>query len=163
MSSIVEAAGITKGALFHHFKNKKALFFEVWRELQTQMDAEARAAAKAASSSEDPYAAFLAGCKTYISWTMRKDYQQIVLLDGPIVLGLAGWYEADHELGQENVRAGIDHLVSKGKISPHRAESLCVLLQGALNGAGFAFGRNIPGITAESVLEAFESMLRRLE
>lgn len=162
LSSIVAEAGITKGALFHHFENKKALFHEVWRELQVTMDKASRDAARANVSEDDPYSAFLAACKTYFSWTMRPDYQRIVLIDGPTVLGMADWYAADHDLGKDNVRRGIDYLVSRGKIAPERAPAYALLTLGALNGAGFTMSRADPEVTAEDIYKAFEVMLRSL-
>lgn len=162
LAQITEAAGITKGALFHHFAGKEALFREIWTALQREMDEEARKAANAARSPSDPYAAFLAGCRTYLGWASRPDYQQIVLIDGPSVLGLAGWYEADDDLGRQNVRAGIDYLASKGIVDPARVPALSVLVHNALNGAGFAIARGEAEIDAPGLMSALEAMLRAL-
>ncbi|KCZ48101.1 TetR/AcrR family transcriptional regulator [Hyphomonas pacifica] len=163
ISSIVVEAGITKGALFHHFENKQNLYYEVWRDLQITMDNETRIAAMKAMSDEDPYAAFLAGARVYFDWVMREDYQRIVLLEGPRALGLAEWYEADHDLGQKNVRGGIQYLVDKGKIAPERADASAMIVQGALNGSGFALARRENTVMLERVLEVFEIMLRSLK
>ncbi len=154
--------GITKGALFHHFKTKKDLFFAVWTRLQEGMDLEARQAAYAARSRTEPYSAFLAGCRTYLKYARRRDYQKIVLIDGPAVFGLRGWYERDHDLGARNVHAGMRYLAKKGIVADHRVDALAVMVQSSLNGAGFALARQEQGITAESVYEAFEAMLRAL-
>ncbi|MEM1106971.1 MAG: TetR/AcrR family transcriptional regulator [Pseudomonadota bacterium] len=162
ISTIVEGTGATKGALFHYFKSKEDLFQTIWERLQGEMDAEARANAVAARSLKDPYAAFLAGCRTYLQWAARRDYQQIVLIDGPSVLGLAGWYEADNDLGRQNVSAGIRYLARKGIIDGRRTAALSVLVHNALNGAGFAMARGEAGVTVESVLDAFEAVLKSL-
>ncbi|MEL7040046.1 MAG: TetR family transcriptional regulator [Pseudomonadota bacterium] len=154
--------GITKGALFHHFKSKQILFREVWTRLQVAMDQEARVAATAARSRTDPYSAFLAGCRTYLKYASRRDYQQIVLIDGPAVLGLQGWYESDHDLGTQNVRAGVRYLAKKEIVAAHRVDAVAVMIQSALNGAGFALARNEAGITAESIYDAFEAMVKAL-
>ena len=162
LASITEAAGVTKGALFHHFPSKLDLFKAVWTKLQVDMDDAAREAAIAARSPTDPYAAFLAGCRTYLEWAQRKDYQRIVLIEGRAVIGVAGWYEADHDLGQANVRAGVRFLSKKGIVAPERVAALGILLQSALSGAGFLLGRDDPEVTAETVLDAFESLLRNV-
>ncbi|MEL6568071.1 MAG: TetR/AcrR family transcriptional regulator [Pseudomonadota bacterium] len=162
VAQIVERAGITKGGLFHYFKTKDDVFREIWSGLQAEMDAEARENAIAARSRTDPYAAFLAGCRTYLHWAARPDYQQIVLIDGPSVLGLAGWYEADNDLGRRNVSAGIEYLARKGIVAEHRVQALSVLVHNALNGAGFAMARGEPGVTVDSVLDAFEAVLKSL-
>ncbi|MEP1144473.1 MAG: TetR family transcriptional regulator [Henriciella sp.] len=154
--------GITKGALFHHFKSKDALFLAVWTRLQEGMDLEARQAARAVRSLTRPYDAFLAGCKTYLKYATRRDYQKIVLIDGPAVLGIKGWYERDHDLGTRNVHAGVRYLAKKGIVAEHRVDALAVMLQSALNGAGFALSRGESGVTADSIYEAFEAMVKAL-
>ncbi|MEL6856744.1 MAG: TetR family transcriptional regulator [Pseudomonadota bacterium] len=154
--------GITKGALFHYFRTKQDLFLEVWTRLQVAMDAKAREAAIAARSLTDPYAAFLAGCRVYLTFATRRDYQKIVLIDGPAVLGQKGWYERDHDLGTQNVHAGVRYLAKKGIIDAGRVDALAVMLQSALNGAGFALARQAPGIDSEHVYDAFEAMVKSL-
>ncbi|MDX1293566.1 MAG: TetR/AcrR family transcriptional regulator [Hyphomonas sp.] len=161
LSSIVEDAGITKGALFHHFENKQALYHEVWRVLQSEMDADTQAAARANRSHDDPYAAILAGCRKYLEWAARPDYQRIVLVDGRSVFGKE-WYEADINLSQRSVRIGIDYLVQRGLVAPENAATVAVIVQGALNGAGVALSRNVPDVTPESIGRVFERLLRGL-
>lgn len=159
---ICEKSGVTKGALFHYFPNKESLFKEIWTDLQKQMDASSRDAAIAARSDSDPYAAFLAGIRSYFDWARRRDYQQIVLTDGPSVLGLAGWYEADSHLGRDNTLAGMRYLAHKGKIKPELSVPLAVLFHNALNGVGFAITRGGEGVTVENAMEAFEVMLKSM-
>lgn len=162
IADICQELGITKGALFHHFPAKRDLFMEVWTRLQVSMDAEAREAAIAARSLTDPYSAFLAGCRTYLKFASRRDYQKIVLIDGPAVLGLKGWYESDHDLGTQNVRAGVRYLAKKGIVAEHRVAALAVMIQSSLNGAGFALAREETGVTVNDVYDAFESMIKGL-
>lgn len=162
IADICDAAQITKGALFHHFKSKQALFLEIWTNLQVSMDSEARGAAIAARSLSDPYSAFLAGCRTYLTYATRRDYQKIVLIDGPSILGMKGWYEQDHDLGSQNVLAGVRYLAKKGIVEEHRVHPLAVMLQSALNGSGFALSREQDGITKETVYDAFETLVKSL-
>ena len=162
VNEVCEALGITKGALFHHFKSKEGLFLAVWTRLQTAMDDEARAAAIAARSRTDPYSAFLAGCRVYLKYATRRDYQKIVLVDGPAILGIQGWYERDHDLGTQNVHAGVRYLAKKGIVAAHRVDPLAVMLQSALNGAGFALSRDEDGVSADGLYDAFEQMVKAL-
>ena len=162
IAQICDAAEITKGALFYHFPTKEDLFRQVWTDLQMQMDQASRKAAIAARSKTDIYASFLAGIRTYLDWATRKDYQQIVLTDGPSVLGMSGWYEADDHLGRDNTLAGMTYLAKHNKIDPDLAIPLAVLFHNALNGAGFAISRSDGDITAESAFEAFEVMLKSM-
>ena len=162
VAQICDICDITKGALFHHFSTKDVLFKEIWTKLQLEMDQASREAAIAARSSTDHFAAFLAGIKTYLNWACRRDYQQIVLIDGPVVLGLAGWYEADDILGRENTMSGMRWLAKHGLIDEDLLEPFAVMFHNALNGAGFAISRGGTGINPEKTLEAFEIMLRSL-
>ena len=125
VAEICDKAKITKGGLFHYFPNKENLFQEVWTRLQIQMDTAAREAAIAARSKTDHYAAFLAGIETYLDWATRPDYQQIVLIDGPSVLGMSGWYEADDHLGRDNTMAGMRYLASQGLVAPDMIGAAC--------------------------------------
>lgn len=160
VTQICENSGVTKGALFHYFSNKEDLFKEIWTDLQKKMDAEAREAAISARSKTDHYAAFLAGVGTYLKWASRPDYQQIVLTDGPAVLGMSGWYEADNSLGRDNTMAGMKWLGKQGLIDPELAVPLAILFHNALNGAGFAISRGGQGINAENAMAAFQAMLK---
>jgi AcrR family transcriptional regulator len=162
LAEIGAAAGATKGAIYHHFGDKESLFQAVWTQLQLEMDAAAQEAAIAGRSREDPYAAFLAGIRTYLDWTMREDYRRIVLADGPSVLGMERWHALDFELGQDNLAKGTQYLASKGCFPAALARPVAVMLQGALNGAGFALSSGAPGVTRDSVLTAFERLLRGL-
>ena len=162
VAQICDECDITKGALFHYFPNKESLFKEVWTKVQQAMDQASREAAIAARSKTDHYAAFLAGIKTYLDWACRRDYQQIVLTDGPAVLGMAGWYEADDILGRENTMSGMRWLARHGLIDDSLLEPFAIMFHNALNGAGFAISRGGKGITPESTLQAFEIMLRSM-
>ncbi len=162
IAAIVKAAGVTKGALFHHFDHKEDLFLEVWRLLQVEMDAAARDAAIHSRSKTDPYAAFLAGCGVYLQWSTRPDYQRIVLVDGPSVLGMERWHKLDFELGSENMTRGTEFLARQGQFPLELAHPAAIMLQSALNGAGFALSAEHPGITPEQAFETFERLLRGL-
>ena len=162
IAAISDAAGVTKGALFHHFSAKEQLFLEVWRQLQVEMDADAREQAIANRSKSDPYAAFLAGCRVYLDWTARPDYQRIVIVDGPAVLGMARWHKLDFELGNDNMVRGTEFLARHGHFPKELAHPAAVLLQAALNGAGFVLSAEDPDVTREEVFVTFERLLRGL-
>ncbi len=162
LAEIVEAAGVTKGALFHHFDRKEDVFLEVWKQLQVEMDAAAGEAAIGSRSRSDPYAAFLAGCRVYLDWSIRPDYQRIVLIDGPAVLGMERWHKLDFELGSENMTRGTEFLARRGHFPLDLARPAALLLQGALNGAGFALSAERPEITPDQAFLTFERLLRGL-
>lgn len=162
IAAIAEHAGVTKGALFHYFDSKEELFVEVWTQLQLAMDKAAGRAAIKARDPDDPYAAFLAGCKVYFQWCTRADYQKIVLVDGPSVLGMKRWRELDFSLGQENMLRGASYLARKGRFPATEIRPFSIMLQSALNGAGFALAAKEKGISRVSLFRSFERLLRGL-
>ncbi len=162
IANIVSAAGVTKGALFHHFPNKLALFREVWTDLQSRMRDEAVAEARKMSGEHDPYIRFLTGARVYLKWAARPEYFKIVLHEGPVVLGVKGWYESNRELGQGNVRNAMEALAERGRIDPSRVSAYSVLVQSALNGAGIALSEDLNGLTPDKMYDAFEVMIRNL-
>jgi AcrR family transcriptional regulator len=162
LASIVSAAGVTKGALFHHFASKLDLFREVWIDLQSRMGEEAVAEAGKMSGEQDPYIQFLTGARVYLKWAARPEYVKIVLYEGPVVLGLKGWYESNRNLGQGTVRQAMEVLAGRGRFDPSRVGPYAVLVQSALNGAGIALAEGVDGLTPDEVYEAFEIMIRNL-
>lgn len=160
LNAIAARAGVSKGALFHHFTSKEDLFLVIWRDLQMEMDAEARAAALAARDRKDPFAAFLAGSRVYLDWAARPEYQRIVLADGPSVLGPARWHELEFDLGRRTLVPGTEFMASKGLFPPHMAVPAALMLQAALNAAAYALTQGKLGISREQYLETFERLLR---
>ncbi|HPF22845.1 MAG TPA: TetR family transcriptional regulator [Hyphomonas sp.] len=162
LANIVSDAGVTKGALFHHFPNKLALFREVWTDLQRSMRDEAVAEARRMSSEQDPYIQFLSGARVYLKWAARPEYFKIVLYEGPVVLGVRGWFESNRDLGYGTVRDAMQALAERGRIDAKRVEPYSVLVRAALNGAGIALAEGVDGLTPEEVYDAFETMIRNL-
>jgi AcrR family transcriptional regulator len=160
VAAIAEAAGVTKGALFHHFTSKEELFLQIWRDLQLEMDADARAAGRAALDRNDPFAAFLAGSRVYLDWASRPEYQRIVLVDGPSVLGPARWHELEFELGSGTLVPGTNFLASKGAFPKELSVPAALMLQASLNAAAYALTQGKLGVSRDQFLMTFERMLR---
>ncbi|WP_291207268.1 TetR family transcriptional regulator [Hyphomonas sp.] len=162
VTAIAEAAGVTKGALFHHFTSKEELFLQIWRDLQLEMDVEARAAGLAALDRSDPFAAFLAGSRVYLDWASRPEYQRIVLADGPSVLGPARWHQLEFELGNGTLVPGTDYLAGRGLFPKSMSVPVALMLQASLNASAYALAQGKLGISKEQFLETFERLLRGL-
>jgi len=101
---IVAAAGVTRGALYHHFEDKKALFRAV-------IECEARAVAgtiEAHSASHDaPRAALIAGASAYFDAMMADGRTRLLLIEAPAVLGLPATATIDAENAEATLRAGL--------------------------------------------------------
>jgi len=97
---IVRAAGLTRGALYHHFGGKRDLFEAVYEGLEAEL-AQRIAEGALGGGATDPLAAMRAGAEMFLQACTEPDVQRIVLLDGPSVLGWDRWREiaAEHGLG----------------------------------------------------------------
>lgn len=126
---LVRAAGLTRGALYHHFDGKQGLFEAVFEEQEEQA---AHRIAEAMATSEDPWQQVLAGLNTFLDVCAGRDYREIVLLQGPIALGWARWRELDQRYLGGLLLAGIQALLGAGLIQRHPATLLSAALYGAL-------------------------------
>ncbi|MEM7661485.1 MAG: TetR family transcriptional regulator [Pseudomonadota bacterium] len=161
LADICKEAGVTKGALFHHFDSKETLFTEIWMDLQTTMDrAAAHEAMRVSEFTDDPYAGFIAGCRVFLDYASDPKFQQIVNIDGPVVLGVAEWSRRDAAMGLRNIGGGLRLLESQGFVDPKNRKPLTVLLYGALTGAALELSRNPANQSADNILTVFETLLR---
>jgi AcrR family transcriptional regulator len=94
IEEVLERTGVSKGALYHHFPSKEALFEAVYR---TGEQACLEEIAKAALKEPDPLAMLRAGCQMWLDLAMDPHVHQIALIDGPAVLGWQRWREIDEE------------------------------------------------------------------
>src|SRR3954465_13115999 len=93
---IVRAAGVTRGALYHQFADKRDLFAAVFEELEGELITEA---AGRMVGHDDPLAAMKEACRGWLEACARPEAQQIVLLDAPAVLGYETWREIGERHG----------------------------------------------------------------
>jgi AcrR family transcriptional regulator len=135
---IVRHAGVTRGALYHHFRDKRDLFRAVFEQVEQEV---AEKVAVAALSETDPWLAQMAAVEAFLDTCLEPAVQQIVLVDAPSVLGLATWRELEALYGLGLVRAGLQLLIDAGTIDPQPVEPLAHLVFGALTEAGLLIAR----------------------
>jgi AcrR family transcriptional regulator len=155
LDAIAERAGVTRGAIHHHFGDKRVLFVEVFEQVEIN-DAVVTAALTAPPAGLAPFAA---GCRTLFGLYGRPDIRRIVLADAPAVLGLVGWYEIDRGLGMATVRAGLRSMADDGLVDPDRVEPLALLLYGALTEASLALGTGQTPLDTDAVIDTVEHLL----
>src|SRR5687768_1679121 len=124
---------MSRGPLYYHFSDKTDLFRAVFIELEEELNEYVVAEAL---RHEEPWDMFMAGCRACLEFFLRPDYRQIVLIDGPAVLGLLVWHELDSALGRRTMEEGVRGLIRSGVIAAGDAAHLTALLFGALNQAG---------------------------
>ena len=155
---ISAAAGVTVGAMFHHFDSKLHLFECIFEKLETELDTSARAASNP-DLGLGPLETFLAGVRQSLDFAERSDFHRIVFVEAPAVFGEDKWREIDARLGLKTVTRGTQALMAAGVIAKRPAKPVAILLMGAMNAAGFAIARGEEGIDKEGLVEALRSLI----
>jgi AcrR family transcriptional regulator len=155
---ISAAAGVTIGAMFHHFDSKLHLFQCVFEELEIEMDARAKAASNPALGL-GVLETFLAGVRTSLDFAERADFHRIVFVEAPAVFGEEKWRELDSRLGLKTVMAGTRALMATGIIAEQPVKPVAILLMGAMNAAGFAIARGETGIDKDGLIAALRALI----
>ncbi|MEX1022791.1 MAG: helix-turn-helix domain-containing protein [Dehalococcoidia bacterium] len=128
---VVQQAGVTRGALYHHFRDKQDLFEAVFIDIQE----EARVGIRGASSmATEPWDRFRAGFDEYLNHSMDPTIQRITLIDAPAVLGWERWRELDYSL--DMLQGALAFLQEEGVIAAALpSDELAHLLRGVANEA----------------------------
>lgn len=133
---IVEAAGVTRGALYHHFEDKKALLRAVVEQEAAAVAAEVDRAAPESLGARD---ALVKGGEAFLEAMSERGRTRLLLLDGPAVLGRAEMDEIDGRNGTRSLKAGIVFAVREGALSKTTPiDALTHLLSSAFDRAALA-------------------------
>ena len=139
IDDIVREAGVTKGALYHHFATKDLLFEVVFDEVETEISE--RGAVAALKGSPEPLAALVRGFNSFLDAAMEPDVQRIVLLDAPSVLGAERFDAIVRRRTLGSVVVVLEVAINDGVVPRVDAESLAQLLLGACTQAGMVIAR----------------------
>lgn len=137
---IVRAAGVTRGALYHHFDGKRELFEAVYQRVEAEL-AERIAAGALASGTAAPLDAMRAGAEMFLQACTEPEAQRIALLDGPSVLGWDRWREIAAEHGLGLIEGSLRSAIDAGAISDQPVRPLAHVLMGALDEAAMLVAR----------------------
>jgi AcrR family transcriptional regulator len=129
---IVRRAGVTRGALYHHFSGKEDLFRAVAEQVEEEMT---RKSAEAALAHQDPWEQQRAGWEAFLDACLDPAVQRIILLDAPSVLGPKVWREIASKYGLALVQFGLQSLIEAGLIEDQPVDPLAHLVIGALSEA----------------------------
>jgi AcrR family transcriptional regulator len=133
IEEIVQGARVTRGALYHHFEDKQALFRAVLEEIEGEVAARMQAAARAET---EAWERIRAACRAYLDLCLERDVQRILVLDAPSVLGWHVWCEIDRRHGLGVLQELFEAAVEAGLVEPQPLEPLALLVLGALNTGG---------------------------
>jgi AcrR family transcriptional regulator len=145
---IVRTAGVTRGALYHHFEGKADLFQAVFEEMEREL---AERIARAALAHADVWEAHLAAVELFLDACQEPEVQRIALVDAPSVLGWSTWREIEARYWLGLITASLQSLIEAGLIAEQPVEPLAQTMLGALAEAGLyvAGADDVPAARAE--------------
>jgi AcrR family transcriptional regulator len=157
---IVRAAGVTRGALYHQFRDKAALFAAVAEEIEAEIAARI---ASTAGAEADPVEALRSGARLFLDGCAEPEVERIILLDAPAVLGWEAWRDLAGRYGLGLVRFGLGAAMEAGAIVSQPVVPLAHVVIGALNECALYVARaEDPAAAREQCVAILDGILRGL-
>jgi AcrR family transcriptional regulator len=147
---IVRAAGVTRGALYHHYDGKRELLEAVYEQIEREIT---ERIASEALSGPDPVEALRAGARAFLDHCLEPEVQRIVLLDAPAVLGWERWRDIGARYGLGLIEAALGAAMESGEIAPAPVKPLAHVLMGALDEAAMVVARAEDPVAARDEME----------
>jgi AcrR family transcriptional regulator len=146
---IVREAGVTRGALYHHFGGKSELLAAVYEQMEQEIAAQLGAVAIAGAGALETLGA---GAEMFLDQCLEPEVQQIALLDAPAVLGWERWREIGARYGLGLIEALLVAGMDSGEIARQPLKPLAHALLGALDEIALLVGRaqDPPSVRAEA-------------
>lgn len=131
--AVLEAAGVSRGALYHHFESKEELFAAVLERVESDLVEQVRAAA---GPEDDPLAQLHAGCRVFLRRAANDPaVQRIMLLEAPRVLAWERWRAYDEQFGLGGLKGSLGRLAQQGRLEASLVDTLAHMLLAALDEA----------------------------
>jgi AcrR family transcriptional regulator len=155
MDELTASVGLTRGALYHNFGDKRGLLAAVVNQIDEEMAAEAQAIGARQPNLWD---GLLAEGAAYIEMALRPEVQRIVLLDGPAVLGDPSMWPSQNQCLEATTR-GVEKMIADGSMQPVDPHAAARLLTGAaLNAALWVAASTEPVEALPKAITAFKAM-----
>jgi AcrR family transcriptional regulator len=148
---IVRAAGVTRGALYHQFRDKEQLFEAVFEQVEAETTQ--RIAEGALGAATDPLAALRAGSHAFLAVCAEPEIERIILLDAPAVLGWERWREIGFRHGLGLIVGVLQAGMNVGSIAQQPITPLAHLLLGAMDEGALYIARSQDPETARAEVE----------
>jgi len=157
---IVRAAGVTRGALYHHFDGKRDLLRAVYEQLESEIAAEVAEEVTPGAGALDT---LQAGAQLFLDHCLEPEVQRIVLLDAPAVLGWEEWREIGARYGLGLISGLLTAGIESGEIRAQPVEPLSHALLGALDEIAMLVARaDDPAVARAEAQETIDSLLAAL-
>jgi AcrR family transcriptional regulator len=129
IETVLRETKLSRGALYHHFASKDALFVAVLEAVEAEI---AEATVKGSRGSATPEAALRAGCGVFLELAQTAKVRQILLRDAPGVIGWQKWRELDARYGFGLLRAALERAAAAGNVRKELVEPFAHMLLAAL-------------------------------
>ncbi|NKN02951.1 TetR/AcrR family transcriptional regulator [Rhizobium leguminosarum] len=155
MDELTADVGLTRGALYHNFGDKRGLLAAVVDQIDTEMAVRAQ---EIGARAGNDWQGLLAEGAAYIEMALNPEVQRIVLLDGPAVLGDPSQWPSQNNCLQVT-KSTVERLIAQGILKPLDAEAAARLLSGAaLNAALWIAASEDPQSVMPKAVEAFHAL-----
>lgn len=132
LDEVAKRARVTKGALYHHFSGKQALFEAAFDAVESLVFGRLE---KIMSGPQSPWDRALSGLREFIKSCLDPSYQRIAIHEAPVVMGWERWREAEDRCSFGLIRSSLEALIEAGDIASVPVEITSRLLFGALSSA----------------------------
>lgn len=160
IEAVLQESEVSRGALYHHFDGKEALFEAAYEAVEAKIGGEVVAATQ---QEDDPVAALRAGALAWVRFAGDPVVQRILLIDAPSVFGAQRWRELGEEHSLDLVKAALQAVADTGRLPDHLVTPFAHMLLGALDELAIVIARADDTESATREGEAaVEELLRRL-
>jgi AcrR family transcriptional regulator len=157
---IVQQAGVTRGALYHHFGSKEGLFQAVLSHIQQQVGLRIEAVV---AQQSDMWEQLVAGSIVFLEVSLDPQVQRIMLIDAPSVLGWSLWRELDAQNSMKSLRESLSKLMAQGFLPQIPLDALTHMLSGAMNESALWIAQsNDPQSALAEATQALKYLLNSL-
>lgn len=160
IDTVLTAAGVARGALYHHFASKEALFDAVLDQVVAEL---ARTVREAGREHSDPADRLKAGSLAWLRLALDPAVQRIMLLDAPAVVGWTRWRTLDDEHTLGATKTALGRLAKAGRLPAEATDTLAHLILAAVGETALLIARAEDPAAASAAGEAaLELLLDRL-
>ncbi|GAB2976782.1 TetR/AcrR family transcriptional regulator [Amycolatopsis acidiphila] len=162
LDEVAKRARVTKGALYHHFSGKQALFEAAFAQVESGVFGRLEEIMQGPGA---PWERALGGLREFISSCLDPSYQRIAIHEAPVVMGWERWREAEDRASFGLIRSSLEDLIEAGELDSVPVEITARLLFGALSSAATEIASSPDpekvGAQVESVIVQLLTRVRR--
>jgi AcrR family transcriptional regulator len=160
IEAVLSAAGVSRGALYHHFAGKDALFEAVVESVDDRIAADMTAAV---DGIQDPVEVLRVSALKWIDLAGDPVIQRIILTDGPAVLGWERWRTMNEQGAYGQARALLQVIADAGQLAPHLVNAFAHMILAAIDEMAIVIARAAdPEAAMAEGRVAVEELIRRL-